>query len=243
MERLSRKLHSSRGASMLLGLLYLLVCLTVGAVVLTAAATSAGRTERNRREQQNYLAVASAVELVKEDLANAKFTGSYFIETKEWSETVDTDKTDDKGKPVTETKDYSETTYGKNEASLTGSTLLCTDAVFADIKALYYKNTTHFGDTVPAEMTYMLSFAADRDIPAVNGTLTVVKGDDLYTLLVYLETADGTNGTTLLFRSNPSNPPSTSTSYWDADEIHYEKITYTTTVTWNTPEIRKGAVS
>lgn len=77
MKRALQKLHGSTGASMLLGLLFLLFCLTVGAVVLTAASVSAGRTARNRQVQQNYLAVQSAANLLMDDLADITFTDTY----------------------------------------------------------------------------------------------------------------------------------------------------------------------
>ena len=68
MERIRGKLHSRTGASMLIALLFFLVAMTVGAVVLTAASANAGRVKRNRQEQQNYLAVASAAGLLREDI-------------------------------------------------------------------------------------------------------------------------------------------------------------------------------
>lgn len=62
---------------MLLGLLFLLFCLMVGAVVLTAASANAGRTERNRQVQQNYLAVQSAANLIMDDMADMDFQGVF----------------------------------------------------------------------------------------------------------------------------------------------------------------------
>ena len=72
-----QKLRSSTGVSMLLGLLFLLFCLTVGAVVLTAASVSVGRTQRNRQAQQNYLAVESATHLLMDDMADMEFRGTF----------------------------------------------------------------------------------------------------------------------------------------------------------------------
>lgn len=77
MARIRRKLYSAAGASMLLGLLFLLFCLTVGAVVLTAASVGAGRTQRNRQVQQNYLAVQSAANLLMDSFEDMEFTGTY----------------------------------------------------------------------------------------------------------------------------------------------------------------------
>lgn len=73
-DKVKRKLSSQRGASLLMALLYFLVAAMVGAVVLTAAVTNAGRVTRNKADQQTYLAVSSAVLLAQEDLKNATFT-------------------------------------------------------------------------------------------------------------------------------------------------------------------------
>ena len=43
MKTLNRKLHSQRGASILLALLFLLACMMVAASVLMAAASNAGK--------------------------------------------------------------------------------------------------------------------------------------------------------------------------------------------------------
>ena len=115
MERVRGKLHSRTGASMLIALLFFLVAMTVGAVVLTAASANAGRVTRNRQEQQNYLAVASAAELVKEDIAGAPeaaFTASYDKVVTEYSETW----TDDEGNSHTSYKTV--TTYQTKEPKI-----------------------------------------------------------------------------------------------------------------------------
>ncbi|NCB62072.1 MAG: hypothetical protein EOM52_00410 [Clostridia bacterium] len=66
--RIRAKLHSSSGASMAIALLFLLLCLTVGAVVLTAAASNAGRMSHSRESQQDYLTVSSAARLLRDEL-------------------------------------------------------------------------------------------------------------------------------------------------------------------------------
>ena len=75
MDRAARKLHSDRGASMLLALVFLLICVTVGSSVLMAAASNGGRARSDRQEQQIYLALSSALELVADDLRGAVYTG------------------------------------------------------------------------------------------------------------------------------------------------------------------------
>lgn len=91
MKSVKRKLGSERGASILLALLMLLVCMMVGASVLAAAASNAGKAKSNRVEQQKYLTLSSAVQLVVDELAKAEYTGKYKL----WEWEVTTTVTDD----------------------------------------------------------------------------------------------------------------------------------------------------
>jgi hypothetical protein len=77
MKRLTRKLKSETGASLLLVLLFFLICVMVMASVLMAAASNAGKVRSNREEHQRYLALASALQLVCDDLTGAKYRGQY----------------------------------------------------------------------------------------------------------------------------------------------------------------------
>ncbi len=73
MRALRQKLNSQRGASILIAMVFFLLCLTVGAVVLTAATANAGRLASRRQEEQNYLTVSSAARLLRDGLEGAKF--------------------------------------------------------------------------------------------------------------------------------------------------------------------------
>ncbi len=75
----ARKLKSNRGASIIIALLVLLVCVTAGAAALTAASANAGRYTHMRRDQQRYLAVSSAVKLVREELAGQSFSATAIL--------------------------------------------------------------------------------------------------------------------------------------------------------------------
>ncbi len=72
----ARKLKSNRGASIIIALLVLLICATAGAAALTAASANAGRYTHMRRDQQRYLAVSSAVKLVRSELADQSFSAT-----------------------------------------------------------------------------------------------------------------------------------------------------------------------
>lgn len=74
MNFLRAKLKSERGASILLAMVFFLLCLTVGGVVLTAATASAGRIASQRQTQQDYLTASSAAEALRDILNETSFT-------------------------------------------------------------------------------------------------------------------------------------------------------------------------
>lgn len=96
MKRLSKKLHSERGVSLLLAMLMLLVCMMVAASILAAAASNAGKYRSNRTEQQKYLTLSSAIQLIADEIqhVDSRYTGKYKLY--EWS-VVTPDVTDTEG--------------------------------------------------------------------------------------------------------------------------------------------------
>lgn len=72
-----RKLRSQRGATMLLALLFLLICVMVSAAILMAAASNAGKHRSNLEQHQTYLALSSAVSLLCDELKRAEYRGQY----------------------------------------------------------------------------------------------------------------------------------------------------------------------
>ena len=77
MGRISEKMRSQSGASILLALLFFLLCAMVGASVLMAAASNAGKIRSNRQEQQKYFTLSSALQLVCDELEAAQYTAKY----------------------------------------------------------------------------------------------------------------------------------------------------------------------
>lgn len=77
MNGLRRKLNSQRGASLLLALLFLLICSMVSASILMAAAADAGKHRSNLAEHQTYLALSSAVSLLCDELNRSEYRGAY----------------------------------------------------------------------------------------------------------------------------------------------------------------------
>ena len=81
MQMLIKKLHSTHGTSLLIALLFFAICLTIGSLILTAATASAAKTKDRYADQQNYLAVASAARLLRDELGVHTYTTGQTWET------------------------------------------------------------------------------------------------------------------------------------------------------------------
>ena len=251
-QAIEKKLNSTQGTSMLIALLFFLVAMMVGAVVLTAASTNAGRVTRNRQEQQNYLAVASAVELVKEDtvgLPGGSFSDGYkeiVVETY-YPATYDAE-----GNKISDSYTTRTTSYEKETATVENSRLLL--ELESVLDAIYF--TTVPVETLrqswdPTQDTELeLRFNA-ADMPAA-GSLAVSRTDDdttgrrQYALTVVLgvepeQAGDPlTYATTMSFASVVAEQVRSDAPDVSGDTTIYVTH-YITTVTWGSPVITKGA--
>ena len=72
-ERTQKKLHSRRGASILLALLLFLVASMVVSVILSASLTAVSRVNDDREREQEYLAVSSAAKFFAKALERASY--------------------------------------------------------------------------------------------------------------------------------------------------------------------------
>lgn len=68
LEALYKKQKSNRGASMILALALLLVCVMVSSVILAAASSGASRNAQREMQQRGYLAISSASDLIMTEL-------------------------------------------------------------------------------------------------------------------------------------------------------------------------------
>ncbi len=73
MSAVRSKLRDKSGVSVLMGLLFMLVCLMVGTVVLTASTAASGKLASLQESEQNYLTVASAARLLKKRIGVLKY--------------------------------------------------------------------------------------------------------------------------------------------------------------------------
>ena len=71
---LIKKCTSTSGASLLLALLFLLLCGLTGSVVLTAASVSSGRLSNLKKNEQSYYTVSSAAKLLKKEITGEKYS-------------------------------------------------------------------------------------------------------------------------------------------------------------------------
>lgn len=245
---------------MLIALLFFLVAMMVGSVVLTAASTNAGRVQRNLQEQQNYLAVASAAGLLREDITGdpcLTFIGSYRrIDTE--IVTYYESKDEETGEVTTWTTTEHTTGYEKDasdESASDGTGLdenskLLTNGIVS-LDDTYYATVPELHCAAPTQnLEKDLEFKEndELDIPAVEGKLTIqTYGNERYTIRVQLNSQrDGvsSNAMTMVFAPKVSGPETTvSTRSWSEGNSHYTEVTttYKTTVTWDKPVIRKGA--
>ena len=115
MKALCKKWKSSRGASILLALLFLLICIMAGASVLMAAASNAGKVRSNREEQQSYLTLSSALTLICDELERVEYVGRYSWEVR----AVYIPVTDGEGN-LTDEFDHNEHTYTQLPGELRG---------------------------------------------------------------------------------------------------------------------------
>lgn len=80
-----KKLKNEQGMTILMALLLVLTAAVVSAVILSAALSAARRVNGDRTAQQNYLAVSSAAELVRDSIDQMRYTETTTT-TYEWDE-------------------------------------------------------------------------------------------------------------------------------------------------------------
>lgn len=245
MNGLMKKLKTDRGATLIIALLFFMVCVMVASVIMTAAVANMGRIDKQRDEEQAYLAAFSAARLLQDDFSGMTACTAMKTDveyTCNYPEHVDTEGVwaceDQDGNPV-------------------GSS----DALLAD----YVNNAVLYVlkyDQVPDTKTFTIT----PDLPQlssvpVNVRMTLSK-DFIMKFVVCATTAKGSSYTmTLSIAGNATSGSSVDNS----DYCHHQeqsttpvlengewvypivdhayvihKTTYTTTITWAPGTISKG---
>ncbi len=68
MSKVLNKLKSNNGATLMLALLFFVVCAVTGSMILVSATVSSGRLENVKQRDQNYFAVRSAVKMIESQI-------------------------------------------------------------------------------------------------------------------------------------------------------------------------------
>ena len=89
MKRCAQKLHSRRGASILLALFLMLVAVMVSAVIVSAAITAANRVKDDTVQQQDALSLSSAEAILTKYLLDGDDAKRYSLDPSKYSDQVD----------------------------------------------------------------------------------------------------------------------------------------------------------
>lgn len=76
MKQAYRKLHTQRGASLLVALVFFLVCAMVAAVILGSATTNTLKIQQRREKKQVYNSVSSAAKFLRDTMNTVSMEGS-----------------------------------------------------------------------------------------------------------------------------------------------------------------------
>lgn len=254
-----KKLKSNRGASLVLVMVLFLLCVMVSSVIVAAAASGAARNANRTTQQRGYLAVTSAMELIKTEMEGA---GSYIGEVtaedyecnSEGTYQIPSESGRKKDIKLKDEKHYdvSESAAEKTEgaSTLTGA-----------LESLLHKACTEiYVDNAPEYTTNFTITADDTRVPDVN---CFFRMDSDYNITMVLTVDDGssTYAVTLAYAGAVINEDGGEEALTCTHSIEYreEKMngelsgkkhdnmdfsgvqtTTTTTVTWSTPTITKG---
>jgi len=235
-----KKLRSRRGTSILLALVFFLVCAFVAAVILGAAAANARKTAGREAEQQTYYSVSSAARLLQNVMDGAVFTGREYRTLYGCQNAADL-----ADEPHTDTSSVD---------SLSAVSITAQGAVADYLKEQAYRvflsGTEYVGAAVFSAQTVSFTIAADGMDP-VDVTMAV-DGHYTATFTLRSQTSPGKYAMTLRCLALSPQPVSAVSesddthSVWD-DEGNISDRTFTrydyirtTAVTWSRGTISKG---
>lgn len=81
MGTIRKKLNSENGATLVMAMVYMLLCIVIGSMILSSGSTAMGQVHHLRGEEQSYLNVLSAAELIKDELQATFFVEEHIIIT------------------------------------------------------------------------------------------------------------------------------------------------------------------
>ena len=157
------KLHDTAGSSIVIALVFFLICAIIGSVVVTAASVEAKAVDTQQRAKQDELTVASAAQVLGEDLSSVKII-------------VTTDGTTSSYTPEVQNGKIAKSFWGKYGATIHSNVVKREDTT--DIKTLTVSINSLFEQynisAVNAKIVVGsdLSLSIDLSLPATNGVAT-----------------------------------------------------------------------
>jgi len=235
-----QKLKSKRGASIVLALIFFLVCAAIGGIVLASAASNAGRLSHIRQEQQAYLTASSAAKLVRDELAGIGFTGEYIKTTTSTSDsTTPTEATSDVFTPaIAPTKggtDLTDWVGGVAEdiyKYLNDTTGTIPDPALTKANTTSFKISSNAAQIEAVKVDITMSTAAN-DAYSISAIISFDNGDVRYEMKLKIPATMGTI-------ESGTGPLDTNDSAGVITSVTTK--TKTTTITYGTATITKGSV-
>lgn len=196
MRRVKEKLHSRSGASILFAILIFMLCVLAGTAALTAAGANAGRYTHLEAEQQEYLSVASAVQLLKEEIVGMEYNASV-------TETVD-------GSTAIKTYIWTPDPPVASDSPFSGlfqdyfTSLFVTWTTFGEYPTTgYTAPSIDFGTGNLSKKTLTVTVKDNPDMGSVTVTLTADKNYRITVEVYSGSDTDKRNLTTMIFTVTP----------------------------------------
>ena len=235
MRHCHRKLRRQRGAAMVIALFFFLLCTLVGTLAVTAAATNAGKAAKVREEQQAYLAVRSAAQLVADMVARESFVGEYEIVNRTWTEMTPSGG----GMIPVQKREVDFPASGRNVSFVNGETL--SGGLYkSDLRELYYDSVVYLGypmrtvPSAPAILSYTFQVQPDGgEMPPVNITLEFANSSNPQDWVATITAMSSSGSHRMVFIASPTvneNRQSTGSAVIGGKDVEYLKTT--TIISW-----------
>lgn len=239
--KIAKKLHSQRGVTILMALLFLLLCAMVGSVVVSSASANADKNSGRKQMQEQYLALSSAIRFIEDTIEGKKCVGIESIA-----------RYGCKNKNIMDSE-HPDTPIWTQPMRITD-----TDSKFLEyLQSLtegFFRYNTRFHEA-PSKPSMPVSFTIEGE-----GMMPVeiaLQMDNLYGLTFTLSVPGSAYQAILVFQAQVTEIESTealscvhnvlvtrpdSSTYIDSVTFTNKTYHYTTTVVWTEQSLTKGVV-
>lgn len=261
---LYHKIKSKNGATIVLVLVLFLLCVMVSSVIVTAAASGASRNANRNEQQKAYLAIMSAVELIQEEMESAgSYQGKielldYGCNEYDWDHNPNVQIG-----PKHYVKISTGTAHDDNKVEETADRTGSDSNLGGALKELLNKACTSiYINRTPEYTIEEIIIKADSDrLPDVKCKFTM---SSEYHITMVFSVADGSSPYTVILEykgTMTENGRGASVTLSCTHNIEYKELvggvysdktgpqdfngtqeTITTTITWNTPTLKRGGM-